>query len=230
MGVSHTVRGLLRRLPGRQAVRTIAFRTGAIRWWWRYRHLIDGSYTEAPPPVIKHDPHREQLWSHFESVHASSLIEIGCADGANLVLFAERAPRVALSGVDINPHALAIAEQRVRDAGGTAGTFRHGSAEHVPAPDASADVALSDAVFMYLPQAQAVAALREMRRVARRAMLLHTFVDDTLAASAVVGGNWVHPLSALLRLAVPGATVARERSKNTGGQWALYGELFVVTW
>ena len=217
-------------LPGRGVLRTIAFRTGAIKWWWRYRHLIDGSYRQAPPPTETVDPHREQLWSHLESLHAGSLIEIGCADGANLVLFAERAPRVALSGVDINPRALAIAEQRVRDAGGTAGTFRHGSAEHVPAPDASADVALSDAVFMYLSQAQAVAALREMRRVARRAMLLHTFVDDALAASAVVGGDWVHPLSALLRLAVPGATVARERSKNTGGQWAPYGELFVVTW
>jgi hypothetical protein len=92
-------------------------------------------------------------------------------------------------------------------------------------------MALSDAVFMYLPPTQAVAALREMRRVARRAIVVHTFADDALPESAVVGGNWVHAFAPLLRLAIPGATVLRNASALvTSAQWRDFGAAFVVTW
>lgn len=224
------VRSLLHHLPGHQQLREVAFRTGAIRWWWRYRHLIDGSYTATPVDGGAVDPHRSQLWALIAPMAVDSLIEVGCGDGANLALFARLAPRLRLSAVDLNPLALHIAEERVRDAGGTAGEFHHSSAEQLPVPSASADVALSDAVFMYLPPANAVAALREMRRVARSALIVHTFADDTRAQSAVINGNWVHTLAKLVSVACPGASIARQASSIAAGQWAEFGSIYLVTW
>ena len=221
----------LRRLPGRRVLRSWAFRTGAVKWWWRYRHLIDGSYRQAPPATDVVDPHREQLWSLIAPFNPQSLLDVGCGDGANLALFARKAPHVRLDGVDINPLGLGIAEQRVRAEGGSAGEFRYGSAERLPFPNGCADLALSDAVFMYLPPVQAASALREMRRVARRAIVVHTFADDALTESTVVDGNWVHAFVPLLRRAIPNATVQRIASPLvTSAQWRDFGAAFVVTW
>ena len=106
-------------------LRSFAFRTGAIKWWWRYRHFIDGSYRQAPPPTDVVDPHREQLWSLIAPFSPQSLLEVGCGDGANLALLARKAPAVRLDGVDLNPLALDIARQRVVAGGGDA---RHSAA------------------------------------------------------------------------------------------------------
>ena len=222
---------VLRRLPGKAVFRALAFRTGAIKWWWRYRHFIDGSYRQAPPATDVVDPHREQLWSLIAPFNPQSLLEIGCGDGANLALFARKAPAVRLDGVDLNPLALAITRQRVIDGGGMLGTLQPGSADKLPVATASVDMGLSDAVFMYLPSATAIAALREKRRVARRAIVVHTFADDALTESTLVNGNWVHAFVPLLRRAIPEAIVHRSASLLvTSAQWRDFGAVFVVTW
>ena len=222
---------VLRWFPGRRVLRSLAFRTGAIKWWWRYRHFIDGSYRQAPPATDLVDPHREQLWSLIAPFNPQSLLEVGCGDGANLALLARKAPHVRLDGVDLNPLALDIARQRVAAAGGMLGTLQPGSADELPVATASVDVALSDAVFMYLPPATAIAALREMRRVATRAIVIHTFSDDSLPTSAVIDGNWVHPLPTLIARAVPDSSINHHRSALvTAGQWQEFGAVFVVTW
>ena len=221
----------LRRLPGSGILLSLLARTGAARMFWRYRHLIDGSYRQAPPATDVVDPHREQLWSLIAPFNPQSLLEVGCGDGANLALLARKAPHVRLDGVDINPLGLGIAEQRVRAEGGSAGGFWYGSAERLPFPDGCADLALSDAVFMYLRPVQAASALREMRRVARRAIVVHTFADDALTESTLVNGNWVHAFVPLLRRAIPEAIVQRSASRLvTSAQWRDFGAVFVVTW
>ena len=222
---------VLRRLPGKAVFWALAYRTGAIKWWWRYRHFIDGSYRQAPAATDVVDPHREQLWSLIAPFNPQSLLDVGCGDGANLALLARKAPAMRLDGVDINPLALGIAEQRVRAEGGSAGGFWYGSAEQLPFPDGCADLVLSDAVFMYLRPVQAASALREMRRVARRAIVVHTFADDALTESTLVDGNWVHAFVPLLRRAIPEAIVQRSASRLvTSAQWRDFGAVFVVTW
>ena len=111
------------------------------------------------------------------------------------------------------------------------GTLQPGSADKLPVATASVDMGLSDAVFMYLPSATAIAALREMRRVARRAIVVHTFADDALTESTLVNGNWVHAFVPLLRRAIPEAIVQRSASRLvTSAQWRDFGAVFVVTW
>ena len=108
----------LRRLPGSGILLSLLARTGAARMFWRYRHLIDGSYRQAPPATDVLDPHREQLWSLIAPFSPQSLLDVGCGDGANLALFVRKAPAVRLDGVDLNPLALAITRRRIIDGGG----------------------------------------------------------------------------------------------------------------
>ena len=84
---------------------------------------------------------------------------------------------------------------------------------------------------MYLPPATAIAALREMRRVATRAIVVHTFSTDTLPTSAVIDGNWVHQLPTLIALAIPAASISLHPSAlTTSPQWQEFGTVCVVTW
>jgi SAM-dependent methyltransferase len=214
----------------RTLARTIAFRTGLIRYFWQWRHFVDGSYRAVPDVIVSDDPHRLRLAELLAPLEPESCCEIGCSDGANLSMLASRHPACVLSGIDLNRHALRVAAHRVRAVGGSVGVMRRGAASHVPLATGAVDVALSDAVFMYLTPANARLAVREMRRVARRAIFIHTFSDDGLAEGQLVDGNWVHPVGRILAEVLPSARVHRERSPLVVGQWGQFGTIFEVTW
>jgi SAM-dependent methyltransferase len=207
------------------------FRTGLIKYWWRYRHLLDGSYRPVPPEPDRVDPHREQIWSLIAPFNPRSLLEIGSGDGANLVLLAKKAPSLQLSAVDINPFALAIAERRVQAAGGTTYHFHQGTTDPLPFAEGRFDVSLSDAVFMYLTPPHVVTALREMRRVSHRAIIVHTLADDRRATSAIIAGNWVHAFERLAAAAIPGSSVTCHPSEaSSSEQWRMFGAAYVISW
>lgn len=210
--------------------RTFAFRTGVIRYFWRYRHLIDGRYRNAPTELISSDPHRWHWCDFVESLGAQSLLEVGCSDGANLSALAARLPHCALSAVDLNLHALEWASRRIQAIGGTLGAMRVAPAERLPYHDQAVDVVLSDAVFMYLTPSAAERAAREMLRVARLAIIIHSFADDRMIRSELKEGNWVHPIGRLMRDIIPGSVVKIEESLVRTGQWGQYGTIYQVTW
>lgn len=210
--------------------RTLAFKTGLIRYYWQFRHLLDGSYRDPPSNLVASDPHRTRLAEIIETLSARSVLEIGCADGANLSVLASRMPSCALSAVDLNAHALHLAARRVNEIGGTLGETHVATAEHLPLGDYSVDVALSDAVFMYLTPAAVSRAIKEMHRVSQHAMIIHSFADDGLLRSELREGNWIHPIARMLTEDVPHALLRREKSPLRSGQWGNYGTIYEVTW
>lgn len=217
-----------RRIPA--LGRSLAFRSGLIRLFWRYRHVLDGSYRGSPSFTISSDPHRFRLCEILASLRCQSLLEVGCADGANLSVFASHLPMCTLSAIDLNRRAVQLAEDRIRKIGGTAGTFRTGSANRLPFADKCVDAVLSDAVFMYLTPSHAIQALREMRRVARRVIVIHTFTDESLELGKLIEGNWVHPLERLLSELSLGGCIKTERSLNPSDKWSRYGTTLVCTY
>lgn len=231
LGILSLIRSALRSVRGRSLLRSIVLRCGASKYWWRYRHFVDGSYRDGPVVGLPDNVRREQMWLLCSSFVLADLVEVGCGDGANLAFFARKAPLLRLHGIDVNPFALALAERQVQDAGGRTGIFLRGSADKLPLADGSVDVVLSDAVFMYLTPGQATAAIREMRRVARKAFIVHTFADDSSDVGSVIEGNWVHGLAGLLRTTVPDASWSRYPSQLvTSEAWRQHGSAYVVQW
>jgi len=93
---------------------------------------------------------------------ATSLLDIGCNAGELLAYCGAVRPALRLSGVEINPAALAKARQNLPDAD------LHGAgAEKLPFSDANFDCVTCIEVLEHIPEKLRGQALAEMRRVVR---------------------------------------------------------------
>lgn len=107
---------------------------------------------------------RRRLASPFLPWPREHLVDVGCGNGAQTLLFADSFDRV--TGVDIDPAFLARFEQSVQDQG-LSGRVQGllGEGGRLPLPDACADCVTSFTVLEHVPDQRA--ALAEMRRILR---------------------------------------------------------------
>lgn len=105
----------------------------------------------------------------------ASVLDVATGSGDLLVSLAGRVPTLNLIGLD--RHATTLGEaQRV-----TGSTLIRGDALALPFDDASVDVVISTMFLHHLPDEVAVAALAEMRRVARHAVVVADLLRDARA-------------------------------------------------
>jgi SAM-dependent methyltransferase len=107
----------------------------------------------------------------LEPLDPRSILEIGCGGGRNLAALAQAFPGATLHGFDPSPNAVARAKASLQ---GTAATVEEGTNESVLPLLASGsfDVVLSFGVLMMVPEEAARSTLRELHRIARRAVVL----------------------------------------------------------
>jgi ubiquinone/menaquinone biosynthesis C-methylase UbiE len=138
-----------------------------VNWWanrkldWKVEYLDTWDH-----------PHRSFIVAVLKSFPWLSLIELGCGSGPNLVKIVKSIPNRQIGGVDINPEAIALAEQTFRG-----GVFKVGSADDVMMSDRSTDVVLTDMLLIYIGQLKVDNYIREIRRIARKYVVfceLHT--------------------------------------------------------
>src|SRR4051812_11263756 len=93
--------------------------------------------------------------------------EMGCGAGPNLVWLADKGIRV--SGVDIAPTAVSLAQQTLERAGKSHLVERlvEASVSDVPLEDGSLDGILESCVFQHLAKEDRVAAFREVHRLVK---------------------------------------------------------------
>jgi len=96
-------------------------------------------------------PMRDRLAELAQLAPGESVLDVGCGTGS-LALAAKR--RVGdtgtVSGVDASPDMIALATRKATRAG-AAVTFRSGTAERLPFPDASFDVVMATLMLHHLP-------------------------------------------------------------------------------
>lgn len=106
------------------------------------------------------------------------------ATGTGITAIAARERGAKVTGVDLTPELIAVAQDKAREAGFTDIRFQEGDAEALPFADASFDVVLSTCGHMFAPDQPKVAA--ELARVTRpggRVVFLAWAPDGGL-------GNW----------------------------------------
>jgi ubiquinone/menaquinone biosynthesis C-methylase UbiE len=98
----------------------------------------------------------------YDGSAALEVLDVGCGQGIDVCEFALAGARV--TGIDLTPRHIALAEEHAREAGIEAALIE-GDCEQLPFDDASFDRVIANGVLHHTPNI--AAALREMRRVLR---------------------------------------------------------------
>ena len=126
------------------------------------------AYTEATTDV---------MIKHLGVLSEEAVLDVGCGTGALLDAVRRKNPHTELAGVDVSPHMLAIAAERL----GPLVVLKQGQAESLPYPDAMFDVVVSTSVFHFIRNP--CLALTEMWRVLKPEgrVVITDWCDDYLA-------------------------------------------------
>lgn len=198
-------------------------------WIWRSRHLYCYGWARGYLGTTSH-PHRSQILEVVSSFPAlGSVLEVGCASGANLVNLRERLPATQLIGIDINRHAIATAQRHFAASNDKNIRLLVGRADRMPdMPNASVDVVLIDAVLMFIAPDRIHDVMAELTRVARHGLVLNEYHYPGERIGRFDGGRWVYDLVAMLAQHLPNASIETRKSAFVGGAWDVYGTLIVV--
>ena len=136
--------------------------------FWQTR-LIDWQKDYFSPEMINH-PHRLLLIEKLHQFRFKTLLEVGCAAGANLALVQRYFPHVQIGGVDISAEAIAQARKNFPHA-----YFDVASADKMFFSDYSLDVIMTDMTLIYLGGKAVKKALADFKRTAGVAVVLVEF-------------------------------------------------------
>ncbi len=187
-------------------------------------------------------PHRvwlvDRILCHFGitsqnndgQVHAS-ILEIGCGCGANLEVLARHAPSIRLIGVDISPASIEVGRERFAELGMRGVTLLEGRADNLGGfANGSVDVVFTDAVLLYIGPDKIKTCIEEMRRIARRAIILLEMHLDGMGLDGVyTRDGWVRDYRVLCeQLGYETKLLPMPPETRPAGRWPKYGTLIEV--
>lgn len=106
----------------------------------------------------------------------SAIVDLGCGVGMSTLALQQTFPAASLTGVDLSPYFLAVAQHRLStlaqeptlESGGVPNiTWHHAAAEATGLPAAAYDLVSACLMFHELPQSAAIAIIQEARRLLR---------------------------------------------------------------
>ncbi len=100
----------------------------------------------------------------------TSLIELGCGSGPNLIQIVKHLPGKQLAGLDVNADAIEEAAKVLKGAG-----LRVGDMLDTPFSDKGADIVLTDMACIYVSPRDIQKQVTELRRLARNYVVLCEF-------------------------------------------------------
>lgn len=125
----------------------------------------------------------------------ATVVDAGVGAGDFVQRLAHRHPRVRIIALDAHPQVLAIARRNLSDTNHV--TLLHADVRAIPLPDASVDVAHASLLVHHLDPPDVVQALRELRRVAQRGVVINdlrrgpfAFVVTAAAVLALSRGRY----------------------------------------
>ncbi|MBW4661456.1 MAG: class I SAM-dependent methyltransferase [Drouetiella hepatica Uher 2000/2452] len=97
------------------------------------------------------------------------ILDLGCSVGMSTFALQDIYPHAQITGLDLSPYFLAIAQYRAQNVVSTEKPIHwlHAAAESTGLPDASFDLVSTHLMFHELPQSAAIAILKEARRLLR---------------------------------------------------------------
>jgi SAM-dependent methyltransferase len=120
-----------------------------------------------------------RIYDHvLELVRGTTVLDVGCCFGFLPLLAAEKNPRLRVIGTDLLPSAAALAGH-VSRAQGSRARFAVADLLALPVADQAVDTVLAVHVLEHLPAEASARALAQLRRVARRRVVVAVPLEDT---------------------------------------------------
>ena len=110
-------------------------------------------------------------------IRGTTVLDVGCCFGFLPLLAAEKDPRLRVIGTDLVPSAAALAGRICRSQGGRA-RFAAADLLALPVGDKAVDTVLAVHVLEHLPAEVSAPALAQLRRVARRRVVVAVPLED----------------------------------------------------
>ncbi len=121
------------------------------RFWNQYANENESRYNEEFAKFVR---------DLAVSLRCTSVLEIGCGTGIDLRLFRDT---FQIHGIDLNDHALDIAQKKLSSA-----NFKKGSITELPFEDASIDFVFTHGLMNYLDDETVQKGVGEMFRVSKK--------------------------------------------------------------
>ena len=169
-----------------------------LRWiYWKNFELLERIFgtnftriiwkhakTEGYLASINHS-HRRMLLEIIKKYNPQSVLEIGCSGGTNLYLIGKELPACKIFGTDINQRAVEVGKklfgkQKMES------NLLVADIEKQPFPDKNFDIVLTDAVLIYVGPDRIKRVVDEMKRLAKKAIIMVERHNDGDSAS----GKW----------------------------------------
>jgi len=197
---------------------------------WRFRHLFDKDWAKSyiSDSAIKH-PHRKLLIDEISKFCPfESILELGCASGANLFLLAEKYPNAQFYGIDVSEKAIKEG-QKFFERNGMKNVFlQNCSAGHLENfADKSMDVVFSDASIIYIGQDKIDFVFQEMFRIAKKGIIL---CEQHTDGKSFYNDRWIHNYKEIVKKNNPKTKINFTKIPNGifGGDWDKYGYIIKI--
>lgn len=138
------------------------------RKYWKGRKI---DWLKAYGPQEPEHPHRAIIVQKLRQFQFRSVLEVGCAAGANIYRIKQTFPHADVGGIDWNEDAIAVAKTMLPKAA----VIQVGEADDIYISSHGADVILSDMCFIYLGKKDFRRTIKEMKRIARNGVLFCEF-------------------------------------------------------
>lgn len=135
-------------------------------YWINRKNWVQG-YVNSE--ALNH-PHRKLIVKVLSTFNWLSLIEIGCASGANLINIVKFLPGRQVGGIDVSQEAIDEVTKNLKGA-----WLKVGSGDDILMSDKSTDVVISDMTLIYVSPRDIGRYIKEIRRVARNRIVLCEF-------------------------------------------------------
>jgi SAM-dependent methyltransferase len=165
-----------------------------------------------------------------------SILEIGCGYGPNVIVLAQSFPGVRVVGTDINPISIREGNTKLKEKRIVSAQLHVSKADNgSPFLDKSFDIVFTDALLLYLGPDKIRNVVREMKRIARKAIVLVELHDedgmkDPFGNGCLTPDGWVRNYKNLLHPLFPVESLSLKKipaSVWPEGRWPSNGFIVV---
>lgn len=180
------------------------FGTKTDELFWKLRHIFDKKWAEKyiSKEAIS-QAHREFLIERISSYFPfESVLEMGSSAGPNLYLLAKRFPKVKFYGIDISVKAVKTGrkffiKEKLNNVSLILGKFD----DIKKIQDKSMDIVFSDAALIYVGRDKINLIIKEMMRVAKKAIILCE--QNSNLSTSFYKDHWIHNYKSLFSKYIP---------------------------